>query len=243
MSDTKTYILPQERHVDPHELQQMMLDRRQSQIHTAMPAQIVSYDPAKMTVTVQPALQLTHFKRDGTREPVTIAHIQDVPVWFPSGGGHILTFPIAAGDECLLVFSERSIDFWYQHGGVQKPSDLRMHDINDPICLVGMRPQTGVLGGAASGRSSGPAAHGGAAQLRSDDGNTVITLDGPGGGVTIKTGGVTIVSNAGGVTLTAPTVTIKGDLKVTGEVTAKSGGGFVTLSQHIQAGQKPIPNT
>jgi phage baseplate assembly protein gpV len=51
------------------------------------------------------------------------------------------------------------------------------------------------------------------------------------------------VANAGGVTLEAPTVTIKGDLKVTGEVTAKSGGGFVTLSQHIQAGQKPIPNT
>jgi hypothetical protein len=94
MSDsTKSYILPQERSVDPYELQQMMLDRRQSQIHTAMPAQIVSYDPAKMTVVVQPALQMTHFKRDGTREPVTIAHIHDVPVWFPSGGGHIRLFP------------------------------------------------------------------------------------------------------------------------------------------------------
>jgi phage baseplate assembly protein gpV len=119
-----------------------------------------------------------------------------------------------------------------------------MHDINDPICLVGMRPQNKVLGsGGSMGRSGGPAAHAGATQIRSDDGNTSITLDGPGGAVTLKTGGVTIVANAGGVTLEAPTVTIKGDLKVTGEVTAKSGGGFVTLSQHIQAGQKPIPNT
>ena len=29
---------------------------------------------------------------------------------FPGGGGFALTFPVAAGDECLVVFASRCID-------------------------------------------------------------------------------------------------------------------------------------
>lgn len=213
-----------QRHANDVEVMETHLDGRQAQIHTSMPGTIVSYDPATMTVVVQPAIQGMHQKLDGKVEPVTISTIGDVPVHFPSGGGHTMTFPIAAGDECLIMFSERNIDNWFQHGGVQQPRDYRMHDMNDAFVLVGLKSQPKSLAGVNTS----------AVQIRSNDGLTSITLGG-GSGVTIKTG----LS----VTLEAPTVTIKGDLKVTGEVTAKSGGGFVTLSQHLQAGQKPIPNT
>jgi hypothetical protein len=213
-----------QRHTNQIETMETHLDGRQAQIHTATPGVIVSYDAAAMTVVVQPAIQGMHQKLDGKIEPVTITPIRDVPVHFPSGGGHTMTFPIAEGDECLIMFSERNIDNWFQHGGVGQPRDYRMHDINDAFVLVGLKSQPKALAGVNTS----------AVQIRSNDGLTSITLGG-GSGVTIKTG----LS----VTLEAPKVTIKGDLDVTGEVKAKSGGGFVTLSQHIQAGQKPIPNT
>ncbi len=165
------------------------LDGRQSQIHTAMPATIVSYDAGKMTAVVQPGIQGIRTLKDGTRKPITIAPLHDVMVCFPGGGGHILTFPVAKGDDCMLLFCERSIDNWYQHGGTQEPSDWRMHDINDVVCFVGIRSMPHVLGGGGSSRAGtqAPPASAGVTQLRSDDGTTVVQVDGPSHAVTLYT--------------------------------------------------------
>jgi hypothetical protein len=84
----------------------------------------------------------------------------DVPVIFPRGGGCTLTFPVKAGDECLLIFADRCIDFWWQNGGVQKPVDLRMHDLSDAFAIVGPQSQAHKISGISTS----------AAQLRTDDG-------------------------------------------------------------------------
>lgn len=227
MSDT--FILPQERSVDVFEMQQIHLDGRQSQIHTAMPGSIISFDGSKMTAKVQASLQMIHMKPDGSREPMTITELHDVPVHFPGGGGHTLTFPVRAGDECLVIFAERSIDNWFQHGGTQQPSDLRMHDINDGFALVGVRSQPNVLS------NYSPTT----VQLRSDDGTTVIDVDGDNGKVSMKT--------QNEIVLDCPKVTITGNVECKGEVTAKFGGGsFVRLSTHhghMASSQPPTPGT
>lgn len=174
---------------DPIEAVEGHLDGRQAQIHTSMPGTIVSYNPQTMTATVQPALQVFHTKIDGTTEPVTMATISDVPVHFPGGGGHVLTFPVRQGDDCWLVFSERSIDNWFQHGGVQQPSDHRMHDINDPVCHVGVRSQPNVPNNVSQNT----------VQLRSDDGNTLIDIDGANGAIKLTAQNVTTGKSGGNV--------------------------------------------
>ena len=187
-----------QRSADETELLQTVLDQRQLQIHTATPAQIVSFNPATMTATVQPALRIVQRKPDGTITPGVIQTIQDVPVHFPGGGGYLLTFPVHAGDECLLVFCERQIDNWHQHGNIQTPSDFRLHDISDAIALVGLRSQPNVPGATPATRG----ASGSTVQLRTDSGALVLEMDGANGRVNIL-----------------------GDLHVSGAVIAGYGGG------------------
>ncbi len=157
-----------ERYADDLETVQTGHDARQAQIHTGMPGIIVSFNAQTITAVVQPALQGFAEQIDGTRAPLTIAPIHDVPVHFPGGGGFTLSFPVKAGDECWISFSERSIDNWHQVGGVQTPSDWRMHDINDAVAHVGLRSQAKLPPGGVSATTT---------QLRSDDGTVVIELD------------------------------------------------------------------
>ena len=75
-----------------------------SQVHTCIPGKIISYNPAENRAVVQPT---GAFKtEDGRSLPYPV--IYSVPCVFPVGGGGKtgLTFPIAAGDGCLIVFAE-----------------------------------------------------------------------------------------------------------------------------------------
>jgi len=103
-------------------------------VHTALPGKIVSFDTTNQTAKVQLLIQRVFFDGDGVDLPQLI----NVPVWQPRAGGFLITFPIAEDDECLVLFSERSIDNWFKFGGSQSPKDWRMHSLSDAICLVGM---------------------------------------------------------------------------------------------------------
>ena len=216
---------PRQRAVMFAEMHQSALDGRQAQIHTAMPGHIVSYNPATMTVTVQPDIQGVLRNPDGTKLMVAITPIADVPVCFPGGGGHILTFPIGPGDDCLIMFAERSIDNWFQHGGTQSPSDFRMHDINDAFVLVGVRSQPKRLGASGTTRAAAPPASAGTVQLRSDDGQTYIEIDGAGHAVNVRCPGT--------IQLDCVTLHVTGTIMCDSEVFAQANTmGFVTLSKH-----------
>jgi hypothetical protein len=196
MADTDLWLMRQQ-HTDPVELMQTTLDGRQAQIHTAMPGQIVSFDPKTMTATVQPALQFVlRQPEDGTQTPTTIKPVQDVPVHFPGGGGHLMTFPIKPGDDCLLIFAERQIDNWFESGGVRRINDWRMHDISDAIALVGVRSKPAVPSNVSTST----------VQLRSDDGVTVVEIDGANQAVKVTASNVTVGASGGklGVLGTAP---------------------------------------
>lgn len=233
-----------QRGVDPFEAMQTHLDGRQSQIHTGMPGVIVSFDPVKMTAVVQPALQGMQRNKDGTTEAITITKIPDVPVHFPGGGGHTLTFPVKAGDECWIAFSERNLDNWHQQGGVQRPGDYRMHDINDCVAHVGLRSQQSLPEGGANPNT---------VQLRSDDGRSFIELDGAGGKMTMKcpleitldvpkvtvTGIIDVKGQGGG---SGNVATFAGSLAATGEVISRSGGGSVNLPTHTHPAHNTSPN-
>jgi len=68
-----------------------------------------------------------------------------VPVQVAGGGSFALSFPIKQGDECLLIFGDRSIDNWFIKGGDQDPVDLRRHALSDAVAIVGIRSKPSKL--------------------------------------------------------------------------------------------------
>ena len=138
-----------------------------SMLRVSMPGIIQSFDPNTLTCTVQPALTGQIADALGNFKSAPLPLLVDVPVVFPRGGGCTLTFPIQEGDDCLVVFSDRCIDFWWQNGGVQEPVDPRQHDLSDAFALVGPMSQVQKIS----------AVNMNAVELRSDDGDTKISLN------------------------------------------------------------------
>jgi hypothetical protein len=131
-----------------------------------------------------------------------------------------ITFPVAAGDECLVVFASRCIDGWWQNGGVQPQALFRMHDLSDGFVFAGFRSNSKVVSAISSTKL----------QIRSADGANVVEVDPAAGEVNVKAATL--------ATLQAPTVkligatTIQGTLTVTGAATLAAGaavtGGVTT---------------
>jgi len=130
------------------EILRRVLDARLAEVHTALPAKIVKYDAATRKADVQPLLKRQYADGDLASMPV----ITNVPVLFPSGGGASLTFPVRAGDGCLLVFAERSLDRWLAQSTVKEveTGDIRMHDISDAVAFVGLAPFGATLSASAN---------------------------------------------------------------------------------------------
>ncbi|HCD5205699.1 TPA: hypothetical protein NBT52_004322 [Klebsiella pneumoniae] len=138
-----------------------------SAMRVSMPGIIQSFDPDAVTAVVQPAIKGAEQDESGAELSVNLPLLVDVPVVFPRGGGCTLTFPVKAGDECLVIFADRCIDFWWQSGGIQEPVDERMHDLSDAFCIVGPQSQAKKIGGISTS----------AVELRSDDGKTKLSLN------------------------------------------------------------------
>ena len=141
-------------------------DTTKNQIRVALPGIVQSFDPDAVTAVVQPAIRSVETDNDGNRITKNYPLLVDVPVVFPRGGGCTLTFPVKAGDECLVIFADRCIDFWWQNGGVQEPVDDRVHDLSDAFCIVGPQSQAQKISGISTS----------AVELRSDDGGTKLSL-------------------------------------------------------------------
>ena len=138
-----------------------------SAMRVSMPGIIQSFDPDAVTAVVQPAIKGAEQDESGVQVSVNLPLLVDVPVVFPRGGGCTLTFPVKEGDECLVIFADRCIDFWWQSGGIQEPVDGRMHDLSDAFCIVGPQSQAKKIGGISTS----------AVELRSDDGGTKLSLN------------------------------------------------------------------
>lgn len=138
-------MLRQERIEDDSETLRTALIGWQSEMWTALPGILDSFDPEKMTCVVQPTVQGIFRQKDGTQKIVTITQCLDVPVQFIGGGGFTLTFPMKKGDEGLIVFASRCYDAWWQNGGVQPQAEIRMHDLSDGFFIPGFRSVPRVL--------------------------------------------------------------------------------------------------
>ena len=208
-----------ERQNDPVESQRLAQEGHQARIWTALPGIVQSFDPAAMTVSVQPAVQGRVRDENGKSENVRMPLLVDVPVVFPCGGGFSLTYPIREGDEALVVFSSRCIDGWWQGGETAPPPDGRMHDLSDGMAIIGPRSQAKKLNPAVDVEN---------VQLRTDDRHATLTkmpdntieAKNPAASAALTPDGVVEIRGSSEIKLSAPQITIAGNLTWTGD-----GGG------------------
>lgn len=78
-------------------------------------------------------------------ESIQLPLFTDVPPIFLQGGGSYLAHPLAKGDYCLLLVSERCYDDWYHGGDFNPPVELRIHDYSDCFALVGINPLSSAI--------------------------------------------------------------------------------------------------
>ena len=178
----------------------------QASLWTALPAVITKVDLGRMVVEAQPVIQARVRGTDSAFTWTSLPVLVDVPLVFPSGGGFMMTFPVATGDECLVIFASRCIDAWWQSGGVQIQADLRLHDLSDGFALVGPRSQPRVVPGISTTD----------VVLRNESGSTRVSLK-PSGEIELATS-TQVTMNAAAVVINAP-VTINGAVNTTGALT------------------------
>lgn len=193
--------MAQLRPVDDQEIFDLNYERTKSGLRAAMPGTIKSFDPENVTCVVE----LSTFGRDvrakrgststdrAKSEDGYYPILQDMPVVFPRGGGCTLTFPVKAGDECLVVFADRCIDFWWQNGDTQNTSRNRLHSLSDAFVIPGPQSQAKKISSISTS----------AAQLRTDDGSAFVE-----------------VAADGAVTITSPQITLNGPVQVNGAITS-----------------------
>jgi hypothetical protein len=102
---------------------------------------IQSFDAVKLTATVTINYKQSHQRLDsksGTYKTVLIDYPQliDVPVIFLGGGKFYQSFPIKAGDQCLLIFNDRDLDNYIAGSTTSPPNTPRCHSFSDGLALV-----------------------------------------------------------------------------------------------------------
>ena len=104
---------------------------------------IQTFDPATQRASIKIAMkQVRDIAEDGTRTITEYPLLVECPVMVLFGGVDILSMPITAGDNCILLFNDRQIDEWMYGGEDQTPVTGRLHDLSDGIAIVGIRPLT-----------------------------------------------------------------------------------------------------
>ncbi len=111
---------------------------------------IQTFDPARQVAMATINYKKTYFKPNpvtGLYDPVLVDYpvLIDCPVVCLGGGTGALTFPIAPGDECLVVFNDRDIDNWFSGSSNSAVATPRLHSFSDAVIIVGIRSQARAL--------------------------------------------------------------------------------------------------
>lgn len=170
------------------------IDSRTADIHTSLPAKIISYDQSTSRVAVKPYGVVVSANRS-----VEYPMISGVPVIMPMSVGSScgIAIPVIPGDDCLLIISEQDISCWLD--GAEQNIELT-HDLSNAVAICGMSNITNLF--------SNQATHDSIVKIY----NGSTTIDVYKDSVVIKQGSSEMCVKDGNVT-------VKGNLSVTGNIT------------------------
>lgn len=176
------------------------IEGRLYDLHTGLPAKVVSFNPTKQSAVVQPLLVRVFVDENEQLQQIEMPQLKNVPVVFPAGGGWSITWPLAPGNIVHLTFAERSIDHWLEApvGTAVDPVHERKHDLSDAIAVPGLRPFTSPI----------PNISGENLRIARDDGSVLIELSAN----TARIKGPNIVLDLGGA---SDQSMVKGDALLT----------------------------
>jgi hypothetical protein len=112
---------------------------------------IQSFNSTNQTVYATVNYTKTFFQLNtvtGLYSPVQVNYptLINCPLIILGGGTAHMTFPVAKGDECLLLFNDRDIDNWWAAGTTtQAVATSRLHSFSDAFALVGVKSTPNVL--------------------------------------------------------------------------------------------------
>ena len=222
------------------EVVQSIFNYQMQGTYTALPGVVlrVINSGGQQLLDVQPCVSLRN--RDGT--VTQQAPILNVPYQQPASSVGGTVFPVAVGDNVLLVFQMRGIDTWkYGQGGLSAPSDYRMFSNQDCVAIPCISP--------VSKTPSMKNKHSGDYEI----GDTLVFNGGT--EIILKANGTTVVNspskvivnspnveiNATTVKINASSTVISGDLSVSGNTTV--AGNLGVSGQGSIAGKDFITHT
>lgn len=229
-----------ERVDDPAETLRLAVSAGLARAWTSLPGVVKQFpsvsDLGNQVIDVQPTINglVRNSKNPGNYDSIQMPVLINCPIQFPGGGGVTMTFPIAAGDEGLIVLSARCIDAWWsqgwQPGPGMNPPDLRMHNLSDGFFIPGIRsnPRATFVIDLQN------------ACLITDDGQTFFKLN--------PTTKAIAAQASGGINLNGVTIDSNGNVNSPATITATTDvvGGGIHLKTHThsdpQGGNTGPPN-
>ncbi len=184
------------------------IDSRTADIHTAIPASIISYDPSTSRVTVKP-----HGVFVSGHKSLDYPLISGVPVVMPMAAGKScgIAVPVVPGDDCLLVFTEQDISCWLDGAA---PDISMTHALSNAVAICGLSSRQNT-----------------AANKAAQD--NIIRLYNNGTTVDLKSDSVMIRQGNSQICVSGGKVTVSGDMSISGNL---SVSGSITYCGSCQKG-------
>lgn len=119
---------------------QSHIKQLRTELFTTLPAKVVAYYPETQTADLQPLVGFVYI--DGYKNPMPI--VEGCPVYFPTGGGATMTFPVKPNDMAILSFTMLPLDNFSVSDGskVVYERPVRTHNISDAVAFVGIGTRT-----------------------------------------------------------------------------------------------------
>ena len=164
---------------DDSQLYENIIKKVNFNLRCCIPGVIQQYDPKTNTASIQPAIREEIVNEDNTVQYMNLPILVNVPIIFPSCSIGSIKMLLKQGDECLVLFSDLSIDNFWKYANVQNPIEVRRHDLSDGIAIpcVLSQPNTKQFNG------------------------TGIEITSGGSKISITKGGITFTDQNGTITL------------------------------------------
>ena len=181
---------------------------------------------AVWSVDVLPAIGLLTSQDGRTISKLPLPVINNCPLVLPYAPtlGFSITVPIKAGDDCVIMCADRSIDDWQLEGGQQypiEPTMPRSRELTDAICIpCPLNAKTAIPNYSES-----------ALELRNGDGTTKISLTDD--TITLTVGAAELILTSGALSSNVP---------ITAPSYGGSGGGDALFVNDIDMQGNSISN-
>lgn len=209
--------------------------RNAMKLNTCIPAIVDEFDVTTQRVSATPAILAKYVTPENTVEYIQCPKITNIPLAITKGAGLKITYPIKQGENCTLLFSQRSIDNFIMEGGIQRPFDsddptkttIRCMDMTDAMCFPGV----------ITNKETIPSYANDAIEIRNAEGTTKVTvkenslkflqgnasIELVGENITMSAGTINITGTSA-VNITSPASTIDGKPFLTHQHTGVSSG-------------------